>query len=543
MELVLKTGLIIFGLLNLAFAGVVYAHNRKNIRVVFYALISVFASLWSVSTFLTDFEALNQWQFALAVYGHYVFGYLAYISFLWFSYLYPKPSGFPASWVVAVSIATISLLAFIPTGYFIISIGATGTIAERIVFNPLGYGAFIIMLSTVFFLGLWQLLAKLREASEPERYKDLDRNQIYFTVIEFFIAGTMGIVLNLVLPFYGNFDLFYICPIFLTMTLIGIGLYNLSKFHIFNAKIILAEFFTGGMIIVSIARVLLATSRGELITNSILLLATIAFGAYLIRSVSKEVSQREEIQRLAEDLRTANEKLKELDKMKSQFLSIASHDLRAPLTIIRNFISLTLDGSYGKLPKAAEEGLHQVFDRATDMTKSIDTYLNVSRIEQGKMKYDFIDVELAPIIKKAVADFKPNADAKKLTMGFVLDAGLEGRKARLDVAKVNEVLNNLLDNSIKYTPKGSISVKAERVGNIARITLQDTGVGMSKETIGKLFKLFSAGEQSLRLNVSSTGVGLYITKAHVEAHGGRIWAESDGEGRGSRFIVELPLLP
>jgi signal transduction histidine kinase len=228
--------------------------------------------------------------------------------------------------------------------------------------------------------------------------------------------------------------------------------------------------------------------------------------------------------------------------LKSQFLSIASHDLRAPLTVIRNYVSLVLDGSYGKMPKAAEEGLHQVFERATDMAKSVDTYLNVSRIEQGRMKYDFIDVDLAPILKKAVTDFKTNAEKKGLVLNIAIAGALEGKKAKVDVAKLNEVLNNLLDNSIKYTPKGSISVTAELVGNIARLTIKDTGIGMSKETISKLFQLFSTGESSLKVNISSTGVGLYITKAHVLAHKGRVWAESDGEGKGSRFVLELPLL-
>jgi signal transduction histidine kinase len=228
--------------------------------------------------------------------------------------------------------------------------------------------------------------------------------------------------------------------------------------------------------------------------------------------------------------------------MKSQFLSIASHDLRAPLTVIRNFMSLLLDGTYGKLPDAASEGMRQVFDRASDMAKSVDSYLNVSRIEQGRMKYDFIDIELAPLVEKAVKDFTPNAEKKGLTVSFVSDPALKGKKAKVDVSKMNEVLNNLLDNSIKYTPKGGLSVKLEKVAAGARFTIEDTGIGMSQETIGKLFKLFSTGAESLKVNTSSTGVGLYITKAHVEAHGGRIWAESDGEGKGSRFIMELPLL-
>jgi signal transduction histidine kinase len=228
--------------------------------------------------------------------------------------------------------------------------------------------------------------------------------------------------------------------------------------------------------------------------------------------------------------------------MKSQFLSIASHDLRAPLTVIRNFMSLLLENTYGPIPRAAQDGMQQVFDRATDMAKSVETYLNVSRIEQGRMKYDFIDVEAGPLIRNAVRAFGTNAEKKGLAFSFTEAPDLQGKKARLDVAKINEVLNNLLDNSIKYTPSGSITVALERRDDMARVTVRDTGVGMSKETLGRLFQLFSTAPDSQKINISSTGVGLYIAKAHAEAHGGRLWAESEGEGKGSTFILEIPLL-
>ncbi|MES2014404.1 MAG: HAMP domain-containing sensor histidine kinase, partial [Patescibacteria group bacterium] len=272
-------------------------------------------------------------------------------------------------------------------------------------------------------------------------------------------------------------------------------------------------------------------------------LLTLVASIFLVRSVMREVELREEVEELATNLSTANDKLKELDRLKSQFLSMASHDLRAPLTIIRNFISLLLDGSYGKLTAAGQEGLQQVFDRATDMAKSVETYLDVSRIEQGRMKYDFIDIELLPLVKTAVTAFTPNAEKKGLKLSATYDPALDGVKAKIDVSKMNEVLNNLLDNTIKYTPTGEMNLSVKKIGPVARFTLKDTGVGMTTETLKNLFQLFRPGEDSKRVNPASTGVGLFVTKAHVEAHKGKIWAESEGAGKGSTFIMELPLLP
>jgi signal transduction histidine kinase len=357
----------------------------------------------------------------------------------------------------------------------------------------------------------------------------------------FFTAGLI-IAFNVILPVaFGDLRFIPYASLFM-LPFIGIISYSIYRHKLFNLKVFAAGTMVFLLAGLTFFEVVFTEELPVLIFRGALLLLVLVAGTQLIRSVMKEIEQREHIEQLAGELKAANEKLKELDKLKSQFLSIASHDLRAPLTVIRNYVSLVLDGSYGKMPKAAEEGLHQVFERATDMAKSVDTYLNVSRIEQGRMKYDFIDVDLAPILKKATADFKPNAEKKGLVMNMAVASALEGKKAKVDVAKLNEILNNLLDNSIKYTPKGSISVSAELVGKIARVTISDTGIGMSKETIAKLFQLFSTGESSLKVNISSTGVGLYITKAHVLAHKGRVWAESEGEGKGSRFILELPLL-
>ena len=375
-----------------------------------------------------------------------------------------------------------------------------------------------------------------REASAPEN-SALRRSR----ALSLAIAGFLGFGGGVTNFFPQLFNIYPFGNYFVILFTVIVG-YSIVRQRLFDTKIIATQIFAAAMSLIFLLNVLTSESLSQWFLSTFLFVAVLAFSMLLVQSVYREVEQREHIERLASDLRIANEKLKELDKMKTQFLSIASHDLRAPLTIIRNFMSLLLDGSYGKLPPAAEESMHQVFDRATDMAKSVETYLNVSRIEQGRMKYEFIDVELLPLVKNAVTAFTGNAEKKGLKMTATYDPALSGVKAKLDVAKINEVLNNLLDNTIKYTPKGEIWATLERRGNIARFSLKDTGVGMSQETIGKLFKLFSTADNSRKVNTTSTGLGLYITKAHVEAHGGKIWAESEGEGKGSTFIMELPLL-
>lgn len=317
--------------------------------------------------------------------------------------------------------------------------------------------------------------------------------------------------------------------------------YSILRYRFFNVRVVVAQFLTFFIVTFALFRLALSITTLELLFNSAVLFVTTIVGIYLVGSVRKEVEQREEIQQLYKELEVKNVRLTELDKLKSQFLSIATHELRTPLTIVRNFIALMVDGSYGKIPPAALEAGQQVFDRVTDMAKSVDTYLNVSRIEQGKIKYDFAPGDVTELVRLAVSGMQANADKKGLVFSLTVARDAESLMANIDAPKITEVIINLIDNSIKYTPKGSVAVTVERVGRKGRVTIKDTGVGMSPETQKNLFKLFSPGEDSKKINPASTGVGLYVSKAHIEAHKGTLTAVSAGKGMGSTFVIEIPL--
>lgn len=370
-----------------------------------------------------------------------------------------------------------------------------------------------------------------------------ESNDIYFKrrTEYFFLATSIGFLgsgLNF-LPVYGiDVNPITLSTLIISWPLIG---YTILRFGLFNVRVVTAQLLTLILTIFALTHIVLSKTQEELIINSLLLLITFGVGIYLIRSVSKEVEQREEIERLAENLEKANARLKEMDQLKNQFLSIASHDLRAPLTAIRNFMSLLLDNTYGKLPAAAEEGTQQVYERATEMADMVDNYLNVSRIEQGRMKYDFENIDFKDTLNEAIDAFAPVAEEKGLTFNYTDIT--EPLPMRADEPKLREVVENLINNAINYTPEGSIEVSVQRTGDRVQIVIEDTGIGMSEKTIKNLFGLFAPGEDSRKYNPKSTGVGLYITKAHVEAHKGTVRAESDGEGKGSRFVVELPLTP
>jgi signal transduction histidine kinase len=272
-----------------------------------------------------------------------------------------------------------------------------------------------------------------------------------------------------------------------------------------------------------------------------LILTTIA-GYFLIRSVRSEIKQREEIQLLANSLAQANNKLKELDKLKSEFVSIASHQLRAPLTAIRGYASMLADGSFGKVPAEASEAVSRIEESAKYMAYSVEDYLNVSRIESGNMKYNNSDFNLRDEAEHVCDDLRPQALRRGLILLFRTDLKSRGI-IHADIGKTIQIIQNLINNSIKYTEKGSIKVlvRDDVVRKRIFIDIEDTGIGMSEDIKNRLFNKFERAKNANAVNTSGTGLGLYVAYAMAKGMGGNITAHSAGDGQGSRFTIEFPL--
>ena len=229
--------------------------------------------------------------------------------------------------------------------------------------------------------------------------------------------------------------------------------------------------------------------------------------------------------------------------MKSEFVSIASHQLRSPITSIRGYASMLAEGSYGKLPDKAKEVFEKIMESSAYMVRSIEDYLNVSRIEAGNMKYELSDFNMKDLASKVVDEMRQVAMKKGLVMVFRSDC-TGSAMVNADIGKTRQVIMNIIDNSMKYTPKGTITVVAHDDPKKKKmyVTVQDTGVGMSKETIGEVFEKFIRAKNANEINVTGTGLGLFVAKKMITEMKGKVWAESEGEGKGSSFHIELPLI-
>ncbi len=338
-----------------------------------------------------------------------------------------------------------------------------------------------------------------------------------------------------------NLYALFTLPIFIFLLTVAIFEFKTFKMKVDN--IILVRVLFVIFAIIAVANLVLIDDTAELVINSIGIAITLGFGLLVLSGATREAKQRQEIEKLAVKLEKANTRLKQLDKLKSEFVSIASHQLRSPLSAVRGYASLLQEEAYGKLPVKAKEPIERINSSVQMMSRSIEDYLNVSRIESGNMKYSFSDFNLRNTTEHICDDLRTVAVKKGLLLLFKTD--LESKATvNADLGKVEQIIHNLVDNAIKYTKNGTITVLVRDDVKQKKICVDitDSGIGMSTKTLQSVFEKFERSDGANDVNIYGTGLGLYLALKIAEAMGGTVTAHSEGEGRGSRFVLELPLV-
>ena len=236
------------------------------------------------------------------------------------------------------------------------------------------------------------------------------------------------------------------------------------------------------------------------------------------------------------------ERLRELDHLKSSFLANMSHELRTPLNSISGFTQVMLEELDGPLTPEMQDDLGLIDKNANHLLNLINEVLDMAKIEAGRLSVAVEPTNLYQIMEDVVKSIAPLARENKLTME--LDNRLEPDQIIvIDGMRIQQVMINLIGNSMKFTKEGGINIRAEQVSEIIRITVKDTGIGVPPELLESIFEAFSQVDTSTTRKVGGTGLGLPISRRFVEMHNGRLWAESTGQyGEGSSFIMELPVV-
>jgi signal transduction histidine kinase len=256
---------------------------------------------------------------------------------------------------------------------------------------------------------------------------------------------------------------------------------------------------------------------------------------------SDEAAQRElekEVARRTEQLLHANERLREMDRIKTELVHRVSHELRTPLTSIVGYSEVLLEGKAGPLSELQEDFLRTLSENGVRLQSLVDDILEISRWESGAQRMAWESVSLAGVVQKALGSLRPVLKTKDLKLDF--NATMDLPPIQGDAEKLLQMVNNLLDNAVKYTPSGgAIEVTLLEDAGGVQLTVQDTGVGIPEEFHPRLFEKFERASNVTAPAYSGTGLGLYLVKQIVESHRGEIEVES-ALNRGTRIRVGFP---
>lgn len=511
----------------------VFFSNRKSITNRYFLYFSVVTIGWSIVNYL-NYQAIDPLYGLILIRLTVFLGLFHALSFYGLFTVFPEPTYSFSKfhkfallpWSFFVSILTLT-----PYVFFGVRQIEGGRITE-VSNGPLlpFYGLTVVAL---ILAGIVKLLKHVIKSS------DLQRKQAKVILIGTIITFSLLIVFNLIFPaFLNNAKYIPFGAVFL-FPFIAFTSYAILKQKLFRIKVVSTALLVFALASVLFFEIIYADTLSLMIFRSSIFILIMFFGVNLIRSVLREVEQREWIETLAEQLQDANEKLKGLDKLKTEFLSLASHQLRSPLTAIKGYASMLTEGSFGKLDQKQDEAVKRIYASAQGLVSVVEDLLNVSKIEQGGMKYEFVPTDLDKIVKQLVGEMCIPAENKKLEFTSTIPEG-DAFTVMADNVKIKQVFLNLVDNSIKYTEKGFVRVSLARgVNNSVVFKVNDSGVGISPETKEKLFQKFSRGEGG-KLNTGGSGLGLYLAREIARAHKGDITIESEGLGKGSSFIVTIP---
>ena len=226
----------------------------------------------------------------------------------------------------------------------------------------------------------------------------------------------------------------------------------------------------------------------------------------------------------------------EIDEMKSDFISVASHEMRTPMTSIKGSIELLLGGYAGELPAEATELLGICLTAVDRLIRLINDLLDISKIESGKMELHLTRLNVTDCVRKSMRSLRSLAEANKVSIDAVQDEPVP--EVMGDRDRLEQVITNLLSNALKYSPpEKTVRIRVTAVNNVVRVAVSDQGQGIPGDQLQRVFDRF----QQLAGAKKGTGLGLTIARALVEQHHGRIWVESE-LGSGTSFYFELPTI-
>jgi signal transduction histidine kinase len=514
-EIILVTTITILGGVV---GSLVYLKNPKNRVNQYFTLLTLSLLIWIDSAFFSEIPKdlrLSLFLSRLTYLGVFLFATFLLI----FSFHFPKEKTFIKG--VKKNLFYGAIVVFSILSSF------TDLVIKDVIPRPWGfdllfgkfYNFYLLFCITFAFISLKNFFQSFRTSSGIEKLQ----LQYLFLGLAIFIG--VSIIVNVIVRSIVGSDIYYRIGNYSSIFLILLLAIAITRYHLFGIQVILTEILVGLIGLLLIVQIFTAQTVLWKFINSLLFLLFCIFGYLLIRGVLKEIKLREEVERISQ--------------AKSEFISIASHQLRTSLTAMKGYLSMMLEGDYGELPEKAKEKIESVYQSNERLIRLVNDILCVSKIEAGEIEINLERADLREIIREVIDELSIKANEKNLYLNF--EEPKELPKILLDREKIRQVILNLVDNAIKYTQKGGVTVRLQIANGRLQIVVSDTGEGLTKEEKEKLFEKFSRGTAGTKFWTEGAGLGLYIAKSFAEMHKGRIWVESEGREKGSTFYVELPM--
>ncbi len=383
------------------------------------------------------------------------------------------------------------------------------------------FGIFIVVM---LLASIAQIIRKYTKAIPKEK------TSWRFMLMGFVISYTFLIITNFILVnTQGDTRFILYAPLFMLPSVLGTA-FSILRYKLLNVKAIATEVLIFIILSITLVQITLSQTTLQFTFNSILFCAFLLTGIFLVRSVIREVEQREKLYQLNIDLAYSIQQRESL-------VHLVTHKVKGSFTRTKYIFAGILDGTFGEANPDIKKYAMQGLESDNMGIETVDLVLNAANLEKGLIKYNMQKIDLKEIVLKSIEDKKMSAGNK----GLKIESNIKEDKYEVsgDVFWLKEVFNNLIENSIKYTKEGTITVGLEKKDNKILFSVKDTGVGLSDDDRKVLFTEGGRGKDSVKVNVDSTGYGLYTVKLVVTEHKGRVWAESEGPGKGSQFYVEL----
>ncbi len=528
-----------FTLISALFLGflILIKNPKSSLNKSFFAITILF-SLWiygDLVLWATEIPAYTMFFWTVMNIAE----PLIYVSSLLFFYIYINKKYPDFRWNLLLFILLLPTVLLAPThlaltGYDLTNCDRAATEGPLASY---GYLLEIVIALTIGFLAIKKIRTVDKESRKP----------IIITavgLIFFLLSFAAG---NITEVFTENWYIGQIgligMPIFLVLLT-----YNIVRFKVFNIKLIAAQALVWAIGILVVSQFLFIEVPLNKVLNSVTFILVLIGGYLLVKSVKKEIQRREEMAKMAEDVKRAyviekraKEEIQKLDKFKDQFLMTAQHNLRTPLTSLMGYSDLLLNGTFGKQTKKTTEVIKKFQGLTNGMIRMVNDFLDMAQFQLGK---DIVTlkpgVELSSILDEIINELKFKSDSKGISLELKKPDALPYINA--DREKLKAALFNVIDNSIKYTHEGGVTITIE-LNTALHIIVADTGIGISKERIEGLFNsMFERGEAAKKASTVGSGIGLYLAYQIIKLHKGTIRVESEGEGKGSTFYIELPLV-